>query len=162
MQTSDQVRSQTRRMAQLPASRKCTRSVRSIGARAACVSLAICLLGAALPGHAVWHWMRGAAVTDFNESDWALLKEAAQELLNNRPDGEQVNWSNPDTGNRGSLIVLATFSHNDQVCRRAAMRNLTFRGRDEKAAYSLCQQEDGTWQFVAESALLAEGTTSPD
>ena len=48
------------------------------------------------------------------------------------------------------------------VCRRTAMRNLTFRGRDEKAAYSLCQQADGTWQFVAESTLLAEETKSPD
>jgi surface antigen len=121
----------------------------------------LCLLATALPGHAVWHWMRGAAVTDFSESDWVLLKEAAQDMLDNRPDREQVNWSNPDTGNRGSLIVLATFSHDGQVCRRAAMRNLTFRGRDEKAAYSLCQQEDGTWQFVAESALLDEASTSP-
>ena len=117
--------------------------------------LAVCLLTTALPGHAVWHWMRGAAVTDFHDSDWALLKETAQDLLNNRPDGEQVNWSNPETGNRGSLIVLATFSHQDQVCRRAAMRNLTFRGRDEKSAYSLCQQADGTWEFVSESELLA-------
>jgi len=122
----------------------------------------ISLLAAALPGHAVWHWMRGAAVTDFHDSDWALLKEAAQDMLNNRPDGEQVNWSNPETGNRGSLIVLATFNHQDQVCRRAAMRNLTFRGRDEKAAYSLCQQTDGTWAFVAESELLAEETASSD
>jgi surface antigen len=106
--------------------------------------------------------MRGAAVTDFSDSDWELLKATAQDVLNNRPDREQVNWSNPDTGNRGSLIVLATFTHNNQVCRRTAMRNLTFRGRDEKAAYSLCQQEDGTWQFVAESTLLAEEATSPD
>jgi len=119
-----------------------------------------CLLVTALPGYAVWHWMRGAAVTDFSDSDWALLKEAAGDMLDNRPDREQVNWSNPDTGNRGSLIVLATFSHNGQVCRRAAMRNLTFRGRDEKAAYSLCQQEDGTWQFIAESELLDEGSAS--
>ncbi len=127
---------------------------------ASCVG--ICLLAAALPGYAVWQWMRGAAVTDFHDSDWALLKEAAQDMLNNRPDGEQVNWSNPDTGNRGSLIVLATFNHQGRVCRRAAMRNLTFRGRDEKAAYSLCQQEDGTWQFVAESELLAAETASSE
>ena len=119
-------------------------------------SFGLCLLATALPGHAVWHWMRRAAVTDFQESDWTILKEAAADLLNNRPDMEQVNWSNPDTGNRGSLIVLATFSHQGQVCRRAAMRNLSFRGRDEKAAYSLCQQDDGRWEFVAESALLSE------
>ncbi len=125
----------------------------------ACLGLG--MLATALPGYAVWHWMRGAAVTDFHESDWDLLKETAREVLNNRPDHEQVNWSNPDTGNRGSLIVLATFKHNGQVCRRTAMRNLTFRGRDEKAAYSLCQQADGTWEFVAESELLAEESAGP-
>ncbi len=135
---------------------------RAVTVRIAATGLAVCLLATALPGYAVWHWMRGAAVTDFHESDWALLEEAAQDLLNNRDDRDQVNWSNPDTGNRGSLIVLATFTHNDQLCRRAAMRNLTFRGRDEKAAYSLCQQEDGSWQFVAESQLLAEEATTPD
>ncbi len=124
--------------------------------------LAVCLLATALPGHAVWQWMRGAAVTDFHESDWVLLKETARDLLDNRPDGEQVNWSNPDTGNRGSLIVLATFSHQGQVCRRAAMRNLTFRGRDEKSAYSLCQQADGTWEFVSESELLATDSSPTD
>ena len=134
-----------------------TRKVASGPARRALgACFGLCLLVAALPGHAVWHWMRGAAVTDFHESDWTILKQAADDLLNNRPDMEQVNWSNPDTGNRGSLIVLATFSHQGQVCRRAAMRNLTFRGRDEKAAYSLCQQDDGRWEFVAESALLSE------
>ena len=123
--------------------------------RALSTCLAACLLTAALPGHAVWQWMRGAAITDFHDSDWVLLKETAQDLLDNRPDGEQLNWSNPDTGNRGSLIVLATFSHQGQVCRRAAMRNLTFRGRDEKSAYRHCKQADGTWEFVSESELLA-------
>ena len=58
--------------------------------------------------------------------------------------------------------MLATFSHQGQVCRRAAMRNLTFRGRDEKSAYSLCQQADGTWEFVSESELLATDSSPTD
>jgi surface antigen len=106
--------------------------------------------------HAVWQWMRGAALTDFKESDWEMLREAARTALNEKPDREQVNWSNPETGNRGSIMVLATFTHEGRTCRRAAMRNITFRGRDERAAYSLCQQADGDWIFVAESALLGE------
>ena len=124
-------------------------------------ALVLALAAMAAPGHAVWQWMRGAALTDFKESDWTMLRETAREVLNNRPDHEQVNWSNPETGNRGSIIALATFSHEGRKCRRAAIRNLTFRGRDDKAAYSLCQQEDGDWIFVSESALLAEGTTPP-
>lgn len=108
--------------------------------------------------HGVWQWLRGAALTDFKESDWEMLKETARVVLNEKPDNEQVNWSNPDTGNRGSIIALATFTHDGRVCRRAAMRNLTFRGRDDRAAYSLCQQTDGDWIFVAESALLGAST----
>ncbi len=124
-------------------------------------ALLIALCGTAVPGHAVWQWMRGAAVTDFTESDWAILRETARDVLDNKPDHEQVNWSNPETGNRGSIIGLATFAHDGRKCRRAAMRNLTFRGRDDKGAYTLCRQADGDWIFVSESALLAEGTTPP-
>lgn len=124
-------------------------------------ALVLCLTAVALPGHAVWQWMRGAALTDFKDSDWEILRQTARDLLDNRPDNEQVNWSNPKTGNRGSIIGLATFRHEGRLCRRAAMRNITFRGRDDRAAYSLCRQDDGDWIFVSESALLAEGTTPP-
>lgn len=119
----------------------------------------IALCTTATPGHAVWQWMRGAALTDFSESDWVILRETARDVLDNKPDHEQVNWSNPETGNRGSIIGLATFAHEGQKCRRAAMRNLTFRGRDDKGAYTLCRQDDGEWIFVSESALLEAGTT---
>ena len=124
-------------------------------------TLLLCLTALAMPGHAVWQWMRGAALTDFKDSDWEILRATARDLLDNRPDHEQVNWTNPETGNRGSIIGLATFSHEGRLCRRAAMRNITFRGRDDRAAYSLCRQDDGDWIFVSESALLAEGTTPP-
>jgi surface antigen len=107
----------------------------------------------ALSAQANWHWMRGSAISDFGDSDWVLLKEAAQLVLNDKPDNEQVNWTNPDTGNRGSIIAIVTFSHDGKRCRRAAMRNQTFRGREDMAAYSLCQQADGEWAFVSESVL---------
>ena len=123
------------------------------------LALFLILVSIALPGHAVWQWLRGAAITDFQESDWEMLKATAREVLNEKPDGEQVNWSNPETGNRGSIIALATFAHDGMKCRRAAMRNLTFRNREDRSAYSLCQQEDGDWIFVPESALLDAATT---
>lgn len=123
--------------------------------------LLLMLCALATPSHAVWQWMRGAAVTDFRESDWTILRATARDLLDNKPDHEQVNWANPETGNRGSLIGLATFTHDGRKCRRTAMRNLTVRGRDDRAAYTLCRQSDGDWIFVSESALLAEGTVPP-
>lgn len=125
-------------------------------------TLGLLLLGIAASSHAVWGWMRGDALTDFQESDWTLLKETARQVLNEKPDREQLNWSNPETGNRGSVMALATFTHEGRTCRRTAMRNLTHRGREDQAAYSLCQQADGDWTFVAESALLGEGSTGTD
>jgi len=114
--------------------------------------LVLCVLSSS--SHGVWQWLRGSALTDFKESDWVMLKETARLVLNEKPDREQVNWSNEETGNRGSIMALVTFSHDGRKCRRAAMRNLTFRGREDRAAYSLCQQSDGDWIFVAESALV--------
>jgi len=108
-----------------------------------------------LSSQAVWQWMRGAAVADFKDSDWVLLKQAAYTALNESDDGKQINWTNPDTGNRGSIVALNTFTHDGFKCRRAAMRNLSANGREGKAAYSLCRQPDGDWIFVAESALQA-------
>ena len=124
--------------------------------------LLVALMALAAPSQAVWHWMRGSALADFTESDWAMLKETARVVLNEKADKEQVNWSNPDTGNKGSIIALVTFQHEGRKCRRAAMRNITFRGRDDRAAYSLCQQADGDWIFVAESALLEASTEASD
>ena len=124
----------------------------SAAVRGLAIITVVSLLSA--PAGAVWQWMRGAALTDFVASDWTLIKTAAGEVLNEKPDREQVNWSNPDTGNRGSIMALATFTHDGRVCRRVAMRNMTHRGREDRAAYSLCQQEDGDWIFVAESALV--------
>lgn len=120
------------------------------------LALALCLPATS---HAVWQWMRGAAATDFKEADWAMLKETAMHVLNELPDHEQANWSNPDTGNKGSVMALATFQYHGQKCRRAALRNITYRGRDDRAAYTLCQQADGDWLFVPESAIR-EATAS--
>jgi surface antigen len=112
--------------------------------------LALCL---PVPSHAVWQWLRGAAATDFKDSDWAMLRETALRVLNDLPDREQANWSNPETGNKGSVMALVTFQYQGQKCRRAAMRNITNRGRDDRSAYTLCQQVDGDWIFVPESAI---------
>jgi surface antigen len=130
--------------------------------RAPAAGLALILSLLSPPGHAVWQWLRGAAITDFKDSDWALLQETARTVLNDKPDREQVNWSNPETGNRGSILALATFQHSGQKCRRVAMRNITHRGREDRGAYSLCQQADGTWQFVPESVLLATDDTTAE
>ena len=102
--------------------------------------------------HAVWGWMRGAAIGDLNDADWEILKATTRNTLDNAPDGEQVNWRNEDTGNRGAMKVIMSFRHDGAACRRMAFLivSTTTRG---VANYNLCQQTDGTWNLVADSAV---------
>ncbi len=113
----------------------------------------IVLLTASLPAAAVWEWMRGAAITDFTDSDWVILKAEARRVLDEVADKVQVDWSNPETGNGGSMKPLATFDVDGQTCRQMAFKQVTAKGIEGQAVYHLCRQDDLTWKFVAASEL---------
>jgi surface antigen len=109
-------------------------------------------LGVAAPAAAV-KWMRDAAVTEFANSDWDLLRSEVNRVLEEAEDGEQVNWKNPETGNRGALKVIMSFEWNDQRCRRLAALNVTKKGTRGVMNHNLCRQADGAWKFVSDSAI---------
>lgn len=102
---------------------------------------------------AVWGWMQGAAIGEFTDADWEILKIKARSTLDSVPDGTQVNWRNDDTGNKGAMKAIMTFRHTGQTCRRIAFLNVNHKGQRGVANYNLCQQPDDTWKFVSDSAL---------
>ena len=51
----------------------------------------------ALPSHAVWHWMRGSALTDFKESDWAMIRDRFDWRLSNLYTQRLVINTDPNT-----------------------------------------------------------------
>lgn len=118
------------------------------------------MLMMAAPTSAFWAWMRGAAAREFTDADWELFQAQARRALEEDSDGVRTDWSNPETGNGGSIRPLKTLSLNDQRCRQIAFRNVTATGITGQAAYHLCKQEDGTWQFVAESEIDAANASS--
>jgi len=103
--------------------------------------------------HAFWGWMRGTVVTQFETSDWDLLKATAQSTLNDAADGTQVNWRNEQTGNAGAVKVLLSFEHDARPCRRMAFLNVSSDGARGVANYSLCRQANDTWAYVSDSEL---------
>lgn len=125
----------------------------------AIAAMAVALTMAA-PALAFWAWMRGAAVREFTEADWEIFETQARRALEEDADGVRTDWNNPDTGNHGSIRPLKTLSFNGQRCRQLAFRNVTATGIKDQAAYHLCQQEDGTWQFVAASEINAADAAS--
>lgn len=102
---------------------------------------------------AFWGWMSGAAVNEFEDSDWEILKSTARSSLDSAADGEQVNWRNEATGNKGAMKAIMSFRHGGKDCRRMAFLNVSTAGQRGVANYNLCRQEDGTWGFVADSEV---------
>ena len=105
--------------------------------------------------HAFWGWMADSAAADFSDADWEILKATAREALNTSPDGEQVNWNNEASGNKGAMKAIMTFSYGDQRCRRMAFLNVSYKGQRSVVNYNLCLQPDLTWKFVADSVVSA-------
>jgi surface antigen len=99
--------------------------------------------------------MRGSAANEFKESDWDLFKAEMRQALEEGADGERFDWSNPKTGNSGSIRVLETTQAEGETCRKAAFRNVTAKGTRGQSVHYLCRQENGAWQFAAASAFEA-------
>jgi surface antigen len=116
-------------------------------------SILVLLALTPLPGHAMWGWMTGAAVTDFNAQDWEILKREAQRALETVDSGVRVNWQNDASGNSGAIKPLMDFTHNGMTCRRVAFLTVTRKGMRGVANYNLCRQPDGEWGFVSDSEI---------
>jgi len=85
---------------------------------------------------------------NFTEQDWEMLKTAADEALNERKTGESVFWSNPDSGNSGSLVITGVFEKEGAKCKTLQI-NSQARGTEGQATHPFCQQPDQTWKVDA-------------
>ena len=110
--------------------------------------LAIILLINSSPAWAAWEWITETAISQFTAEDIALLKATGREALDTQPDDTEVSWSNPETGNSGSIIIMNTRELEGQTCRTAVLKNKT-QTLEGSARYFLCQQEGGTWKVTA-------------
>lgn len=118
-----------------------------------CVGVILLLTLLPFPAYAMWGWVRDAAVADFEESDWQILRTEARRVLEEVDSGVRVDWRNNETGNSGAIKALMTFTYNGMTCRRLALLNLSKRGIRGVFNYNLCRQEDGQWGFVSDSEV---------
>jgi len=86
-------------------------------------------------------------VAHMDETDKAMLREAVGEALNNRADGDSVEWMNPDTENGGTITLLDTHEDYGTTCRSVRTRTQA-EGRSGGGNYRLCKAADDTWQFA--------------
>lgn len=83
-----------------------------------------------------------------DRADRAYLAQAQYDALEYRPNGQQVAWRNPDSGNYGYVQPVDTYqSPYGQYCREY-QQTVYIGGRAERAYGTACRESDGSWRVV--------------
>lgn len=83
-----------------------------------------------------------------DRADKAALANTTQTTLENQPSGATSTWSNPDSGNHGSVTPTRTYQTNSGQYCREYQQTIVVGGRSEQAFGTACRQPDGSWKVV--------------
>jgi surface antigen len=64
------------------------------------------------------------------------------------PIGQQITWSNPDTGNYGAVTPTREGRDSTGSQCREYQTTIVVGGKKEEAYGTACRQPDGTWKFI--------------
>ena len=82
-----------------------------------------------------------------DERDRLLAGEAYSTALEYNPTDKAAEWKNPDSGNYGRVIPVATYRQNGQYCREFTQE--IFIGGEKQTGYGrACRQPDGSWEII--------------
>ena len=82
-----------------------------------------------------------------DERDRLLAGEAYNTALEYNPTDKAAEWRNPDSGNYGRVIPVATYRQNGRYCREFTQE--IFIGGEKQTGYGrACRQPDGSWEIV--------------
>ena len=87
-----------------------------------------------------------APISDFNDADMQMFKDAIQKALNEKKDGEKLAWKNDKTGHSGLVNPLQTLDSEADECRNVRIINKSKKNIAE-THFTFCKQ-DGTWVAV--------------
>jgi len=92
-------------------------------------------------------FLTSAPIAQLDDADKKILRETVRDALDNQPDGETVEWLNPDTEATGTIRVLDTHEDFGTTCR--TIRTFTRAGgREGGGIHRLCKAEDDSWRFA--------------
>ncbi len=78
---------------------------------------------------------------------------AASYGLEHKASGEPTSWSNPDSGNRGTVTPVRTYQEPSGRYCREYQQTVTVGGRTEQAYGTACRQPDGSWKVANNSNI---------
>lgn len=101
-------------------------------------------------GGAIAGGLIGGAIGDrMDAADRRESERAAQQAFETAPSGQSTAWSNPDSGNHGTITPSRTFqSGNNEYCREF-QQTVVIGGQEKKAHGTACRQSNGSWRIVS-------------
>lgn len=93
-------------------------------------------------------YLGGQLGRKLDDRDRAYMQSNTQSALAKAPAGQTSRWSNPDSGNSGTITPQPNFTNaSGQTCREF-QQSVTVEGETDTGYGTACRQEDGTWRVV--------------
>ena len=83
-----------------------------------------------------------------DEADQQQMYSTTQAALETGVSGDQSQWYNPDSGNKGSITPQPAFNNNEGEYCREYQQTVTVGGEPETAYGTACRQPDGSWKII--------------
>ncbi|MCP5058044.1 MAG: hypothetical protein GY937_15165 [bacterium] len=88
----------------------------------------------------------GYAGKKLDDRDKRMAREAAQKAFEGGRTGSSVAWSNPDSGNSGTVTPTRTYQlANGQYCRQYR-QDIKIGNESHETTGTACRESDGSWQ----------------
>ena len=102
------------------------------------------IIGGAIAGGLIG----GAIGNRMDAADRRESERAAQQAFETAPSGQTSQWSNPDSGNHGTVTPTRTFqTDSGQYCREF-QQTVVISGEEQQAHGTACRQPNGSWRIT--------------
>ena len=102
------------------------------------------LVGTAL-GVLAGAWLGSEVGKTLDNADKAAMQQSSQYALEATKVGHTSDWSNPDSGNSGTVTPTKTYQTAAGEYCREYQQTVTVGGKTQDAYGTACRQADGTW-----------------
>ena len=103
---------------------------------------------AAIGGGLLGAYLGNQVGQSLDNADRAAMKQSAQYSLEATKVGHTSNWSNPDSGNSGTITPTNTYQAPSGEYCREYQQTVTIGGETQQAYGTACRQPDGSWRIA--------------
>ncbi len=93
-------------------------------------------------------YLGGQLGKKLDRADRQAMERTTQQSLTSSPAGTTSKWTNPDSGNSGTVTPQQQFTSKDGKECREFQQTVTVEKQTQTAYGTACRQPDGTWKVV--------------